>query len=71
MAGRFASFKINNETQTGTASHRQILLCDLQVLAPCAKHGAELFWVTDIHVTVREYYIELPVLQAIFYRSVK
>ena len=53
LAGWLALFEVNNEARACPACHRQILLGDLQLLAPCADRGAELLWIPKIHTIDR------------------
>ena len=55
LAGWLALLEVNNEAQACPACHRQILLGDLQLLAPRADRGTELLWIPKIHITDREH----------------
>jgi len=69
LAGWLALLEINNEAQTRATGHRQILLGDLQLSAPCANSGAKLLWILNIHVTDREYTAPWNARQVEYYRS--
>lgn len=49
LASRLASFQIDDETQSCSRCHCQVLLCDLQLFASCSDGISKLFCISNLH----------------------